>query len=52
MTLFKLHRQLNLGLYSLDLTPSAFWVRSLQKGSLLDRLDRVQDMCWTADFIT
>ncbi|MEH2291001.1 hypothetical protein [Nostoc sp.] len=38
MTLLKLHCQSNLGLYSLDLTPSAFWVRSLQKGGLLERL--------------
>ncbi|WP_375480582.1 hypothetical protein [uncultured Nostoc sp.] len=52
MTLLKLHRQLNLGLYSLDLTPSAFWVRSLHKGGLLDRRDRIQDICLAADFIT
>ncbi|MDZ7949906.1 MAG: hypothetical protein RMY16_05435 [Nostoc sp. DedQUE12b] len=41
MTLLKLHRQLSLNLYSLDLILSAFWVRSLQKDGLIGRLDSI-----------
>ncbi|MEH2227896.1 hypothetical protein [Nostoc sp.] len=41
MTLLKLHCEVSLNLYSLDLTPSAFLVRSLQKGSLVGRLDSI-----------